>query len=1019
MGVVYEAIEKSLRRTVALKVLPEDVTRDPQRRARFIREARAAAAVTHPTLLTIFQVGSVDERVYIAMELVRGRSLRDVLAAGPLPVAEARRIGIDIASGLGRAHAAGIVHRDVKPDNVMLSHDGMVKVLDFGIARLAVGSPLAAVEDASTGAGTFVRGALTAEGSLIGTPGYMAPEQSTGGAVDARADVFALGATMYEMLVGLRAFDGHTPIDVLIASARDPFVPIASVRPDVPPALAAIVERCLAKQPADRYPDGDALASALRALATTAPAGPALAMDTLGGAPAPAAIAQTAPPAAPVSAATPVAAPVAPRPARSRALVLGVSVVVLGGLAAFALTRSSDGTSPDGPPVDAVVSSADALPDDTPEVEAAAVGPHLRGDDHAVVGCVVFESAGADEPSGWLGAAAADLVCNRLAVLLGGTNEDTRVPAELLALPRMPTDDLPLDPYAAPDARARSIEAAKKLGPRWVDGRVEVTAQGLAIDVRVVQDDRVLASAHGEARHLTRAVSQAIERLVVDRAIEPASAPAPAVGWWAGASTIPAALAVYDFHLATMLRLDIAEALARVEARAADLRPEVLPILRVAADPSKASEIGKALPPPDDTNDLGRYWSSGVRITFGTDAERAAEADRLAALRAGLTDPLVLAVTTNSEAGIRLGLGQVDRTRELVLGLVERHPRAADWRLLSWVAWQTPWAAASSRMNGVWAPADPDAWAQIEANLKDPPPEERLAFYLRAVLLAPDVPMWNVHLTRLFIRAGQPVRARSFAARMAGAGPERAGTAELMLAIVEGSEGALGSAAARARKVLLNLEEFGVVEEAHPELVHTASNLARIVGPIEELGDAFAQRFVLVDPPRLARKMMAPAHAADGCAEASPAIAKACHERLRALLAQGFFTEGHPAAADTSFTIAERFAAGDMAGVVAAYRPLLVKLVPNGYAPRAFDAMGDPETASRLDQASMVWASLYHGATLGHVREARRALARKDSAAARAFAQTVIDAWGVADVPVPAVAEMKALIASLPPTVAP
>jgi len=1018
MGVVYEAIERSLRRTVALKVLPEDVTRDPQRRARFIREARAAAAVTHPTLLTIYQVGSVDERVFIAMELVRGRSLRDALAAGPLPVAEARRIGIDIASGLGRAHAAGIVHRDVKPDNVMLSHDGMVKVLDFGIARLAEGSPLEAIEDASTGPGTFVRAALTAEGSLIGTPGYMAPEQSTGGAVDARADIFALGATMYELLVGLRAFDGHTPIDVLIASARDPFVPPASVRPEVPPALAAIVERCLAKQPADRYPDGEALASALRALATTAPAGPVLAMDTLGGAPAPAAIAQTEPPSAVVSAPAPVAAP-APRPARARALVLGVSVVALGGLAAFALTRPSDATSPVTLPVDAVVSSADALPDSAPEVAAAAVGPYLRGDDPAVVGCVIFESVGADEPSGWLGAAAADLVCNRLSVLLGGTNEDTRVPAELLALPRMPTDDLPLDPYAAPDARARSIDAAKKLGPRFVDGRVEVTAQGLAIDVRIVQDDRVLASAHGEARHLTRAVSQAIDRLVADRAVEPASAPATAVAWWAGASTIPAAMAVYDFNLATMLRLDIAEALARVEARAADLRPEVLPILRVAADPSKASELAKALPPPDDTNDLGRYWSSGVRITFGPEAERGAEADRLAALRAGLTDPMALAVITNTEAGIRLGLGQVDGTRELVLGLVERHPRAADWRLLSWVAWQTPWAAASSRVNGGWAPADPDAWAQIEANLKDPPPEERLKFYLRTVLLAPDVPIWNVHLTRLFIRAGQPVRARSFAARMAGAGPERAGTAELMLAIVEGSEGALGSAAARARKVLLSLEEFGVVEEGHPELVHTASNLARIVGPIEELGDAFAQRFVLVDPPRLTRKMMAPAHAADACAEGSPAIAKACHERLRALLAQGFFTEGHPAAADTSFTIAERFAARDMAGVVAAYRPLLVKLVPNGYAARAFDAIGDPETASRLDQASMVWASLYHGATLGHVREAHRALARKDFAAARAFAQTVVDAWGVADVPVPAVAEMKALIASLPPTVAP
>ncbi|MFO0744296.1 MAG: serine/threonine-protein kinase [Myxococcota bacterium] len=264
MGVVYEAVEVSLQRTVALKVLPLEVSANPSRRARFLREARAAAAVTHPAVVAIYQIGASDGRDFIAMELVRGRNLRQVLADGPLSIARAVRLAQAIASGLGRAHEAGVVHRDVKPDNVMVTPDDGVKVLDFGIARIDPAS----FQPSDKRPGESDKNpppvtALTGEGHLIGTPGYMAPEQSRGATIDARADVFALGAMMYEMLSGLRPFSGDTPLAVIISSARDDVPPLLGVRGDVPPALAAVVDRCLAKDPNDRFPNGRAVADAL------------------------------------------------------------------------------------------------------------------------------------------------------------------------------------------------------------------------------------------------------------------------------------------------------------------------------------------------------------------------------------------------------------------------------------------------------------------------------------------------------------------------------------------------------------------------------------------------------------------------------------------------------------------------------------------------------------------------------------------------------------------------------------
>jgi serine/threonine-protein kinase len=250
MGVVYAADDEKLRRIVALKVLPS--IGQAAKRARFLREARSAAAVSHPNVATIYEVGEDEGRVYIAMEYLRGASLRAHVSER-LPTEEVQRVARGIATALARAHAQGVVHRDLKPDNVMLTEEGVVKVLDFGLATAPTSAPdVAEVEPT-----------LTAEGQILGTPSYMSPEQAKGRALDARTDVFSCGVMLYELATGRRPFTGQGALEILVAIERDAPVPPSRLEPRVPPSLEAVILRCLEKNPAARYPDGGALLEAL------------------------------------------------------------------------------------------------------------------------------------------------------------------------------------------------------------------------------------------------------------------------------------------------------------------------------------------------------------------------------------------------------------------------------------------------------------------------------------------------------------------------------------------------------------------------------------------------------------------------------------------------------------------------------------------------------------------------------------------------------------------------------------
>ena len=236
MGVVYRAEDLDLKRTVALKFLPPDLTREPDARRRFLREARAASALDHPNICTIHEIGeSEDDQIFMAMACYEGETLKGKIRRGPLGAEEVRKTAIHLARGLAKAHEAGIIHRDIKPANIFITNDGLAKILDFGVAKLV---------DAGT---------ITRNKELIGTIHYMSPEQITDEDVGPRSDIWSFGVLLYEMITGRLPFPGHYPSVVIDSILRQDPPPPGNILETVPDYLERMIMRCLQKNPAGRY----------------------------------------------------------------------------------------------------------------------------------------------------------------------------------------------------------------------------------------------------------------------------------------------------------------------------------------------------------------------------------------------------------------------------------------------------------------------------------------------------------------------------------------------------------------------------------------------------------------------------------------------------------------------------------------------------------------------------------------------------------------------------------------------
>ena len=247
MGEVWRAEDTKLLRQVAIKILPEQLAKDQEWKERFLREARTVAQLNHPNIAGIYSIDQQDDTLFIAMELIEGESLSTVMSRGPMIPADAVRVAVHVCDGLSEAHAKGIVHRDIKPDNIILS-PRFVKVLDFGIAKQIGGT-------ADPG--------LTQGGMVMGTPHYMSPEQALGRTVDARTDIFSLGVVLYEMLSGQKPFTGDAITEILLKIVMNEPRDIAVAAFGITPALASVVRRCMQKQPEERYQDCEELRAAL------------------------------------------------------------------------------------------------------------------------------------------------------------------------------------------------------------------------------------------------------------------------------------------------------------------------------------------------------------------------------------------------------------------------------------------------------------------------------------------------------------------------------------------------------------------------------------------------------------------------------------------------------------------------------------------------------------------------------------------------------------------------------------
>ena len=250
MGEIYKAQDTRLNRLVAIKVLSSANSGDPESRRRFIQEAQAASTLNHPNIITIYDILSEDDHQFMIMEFVNGKTLAELLTAGPLPSATTVQYALQAADALATAHAAGIVHRDLKPGNIMVTPQGRIKILDFGLAKLTAPCGPVSLSDVTATVGPAP---MTQRGSIVGTVSYMSPEQAQAAHIDARSDIFSLGSVLYEMLTACKAFPGDSPLLILTAILRDEPRPIAEIAPTVPAQLVAIIHRALRKDPAQRW----------------------------------------------------------------------------------------------------------------------------------------------------------------------------------------------------------------------------------------------------------------------------------------------------------------------------------------------------------------------------------------------------------------------------------------------------------------------------------------------------------------------------------------------------------------------------------------------------------------------------------------------------------------------------------------------------------------------------------------------------------------------------------------------
>lgn len=969
MGVVYRALDERLGRDVAVKLLPAERVGDATACARMLREARAAAALRHPGVVQVYDVGELDGTMFLVMELVHGESLRTILQREVLAPRRVLRVLQEVAETLDAAHAAGFVHRDVKPDNIMIREDGRVVVLDFGLAR-----PLATHVGGPTGP------QLTDDGAIVGTPAYLSPEQAHARELTGRTDQFALAVLAFELLVGQLPWSGSTPTAMLAAMLTEPPPPARTLRPSLPEGIDAVFARALDHDPDRRFPTVSAFVAALTALPFAPdPATPVrtdrdvlAAMPTLDASIPPPRTSDRARPRADAKPAwhRASAAPIA-------ALALAITLVGVG-----------------------IYSQ--------PSVPAAPAGTLTLGAE-SVIACPMLEVGGVAEPSAWLGAAAGSSLCNVLRWRLGGNAHHTLAPAQLLGLSTHVLDDASVDPYQEPNARAATLTAARVRAEAYLDGRIERSSEGVHLVVRLVgPDGTILESAEATERNLVLASSAVLgqfESLPVAGTLD------PGVARWLGYRDVAEATEVERLRIAAQVGdLDVAECARFDELRVVignnwgdlygacatqspDLRDFPMPALdhgapeRLALTYVARSNVDDALPDQDVERELR------------------------AALPA-ITEPIGRAAILHAVAVARMRLHQYDAANDLLTTAIAADPRLQMlWDDYGDTATRRTLAARS--VYAAWFPDDPWAWKSLGY---DGGRRESVEWHRRAYFLTSHSALHADTYAVALIDAGRPEEARALAGEMMTGSPlaQTAGTG--VLALVDSASGHLARALERLLtelSIVVHARRFGDAIESDLRATETALELAELLGRRHAVADALLAP--LLEAPRERLAPWAPRGSItvlELCDAASPELGRRGVAILRELADAHYFARTQDRFAPLLAGV-ERTLAGDDAGASRELRGLIDDDVATGIVARAMDRAGEPALGDRADHDRLEHARTMHGANGAFLRAARRAAARGDAVVARRYAQAAIDAWSAADAEVPAVAEMRDLVAQL------
>jgi tRNA A-37 threonylcarbamoyl transferase component Bud32 len=1013
MGVIWAADDLVAGRRTALKQL-KDTIDDPAARRRFLHEARAASAVRHPNVVEIFDVLELEDGPpALAMELLDGESLRDVLVRDrTLSVPTLAEILVPVISAVGAAHALGVVHRDLKPENIFLARDAagaqVVKVLDFGIAKLT------ALD------GDAMRSAGLTTTAVLGTPAYMAPEQVFGERdIDHRADIWALGVVVYECLAGVRPTDGDNVGQVLKHVLARPFVPLARQVDDVPEGVSRLVERMLMRERSHRPADLHEVVAVLEPFAS-APGAPFSAPAAHFARAGEAAVAETVP-VGPGETAVAETVPVGRRPGKARSLPpprdrVAPSPqptrwrphrrVLLGFAAALALmglglvwTRRS---STELPPL---------------------------ADPTSKLACPILRVSGVDKPAGWLGAAAAAIACERARLLLGGRGERTLVPAELLGLPREPSDKFPEAPYDDPGARDTTVDAARQRAQAYLDGEVTWSSPGFEVTLALVRADGTeIARSDGRGPALYEAVRSAQARLTGAALIPRASKLDPETATWSRTDDVDAALGMLDLTIAFVQNAgDLGN-----ECHAFEQRNLRVGELRAEALKECAYSVGEV--PPDvaigasgsATADLAAA-SRVTRIRLEYCLHETGSLEDLQFLRSRLPDEptsggrSLIAATASCLLQSQRG-GEAD-ARLLAIQAVRSEPSnpgggcCNPWEQLMTLERDTGETGAIRAMQA-WVPWNSYAWLEpgFRVNGKDP---ATLPWLRRAYLLSPLDSLIARTLARGLIASEDSEAARGIAANLRDRKrPLYDLESDLILAEIATRAGRFGEALRMAKRAsAISRADTGWLLVQRFDAGRYALEMAVLAGKAPEVADDLIHQFLDPDPTPLDPKSPSvPEGVPAICVRASRASACLAHFRSLQAKLPGALTPEN----DALLTGAEHYVDRRYADAAKAWRPLtegtmkLALTLPEAMV-AAFEAVGDDNLASRVDREVMQRAPDFHGATLGHVREAHRAQRRGDLKEARRLAQQVIDAWSVADEELPAVQDMQRLLRALPP----